>query len=151
MQREARISRKGLPGGPDDTSKKVGEEEIEVDGRKFKCEIWQYSTADWTTRAWICKEAGVPGGALKIETIRAKSGVETKTKLLKLSEKVKVGDKELDCAVFEVSIKEKNSTTSGRSWRSNEVPGFEVRNEMKGQIDGTELEYRTEVVEYEKK
>jgi hypothetical protein len=151
MRNESRISRKGWPGGPADSSKKLGDEEIEVDDRKLTCEIWQYSTEDWTTKAWISKDARVPGDAVKTETARPKRGVETTSKRVKLSEKVKLGDTELDCAVFDVTIKEKDATMSGRSWRCADMPGFEVKTEMKGQSDGLETEYRTEVAEWEKK
>ncbi len=153
QKQEKKMSLKGLPGSSEDKAKKVGDEEIECDGQKFKCEIWEYTTEDTTTKAWICKDAKVCANAIKTEQNTKQEGNETKitSKVVKLSDKVKIGEKEIDCSIVEISMENAMVNLKGKAWQSPDVPGFTVKNEMKGTAQGMEGDIKTLVTEYEKK
>lgn len=137
----------GLPGTSKDESKKLGEEELEVDGKKFTCEVREMRMATrsnsgfhgatsneyLTIKAWVCPSAGVPGGALKVETVSG-SGRDAKKstlRVVKLRETLKVAGQDLACFVAEEETNHKAESTRSRIWLNAEVPGFRVKCDVK--------------------
>jgi hypothetical protein len=153
QKRDQTLSLKGLPGSSEDKSKKVGDEEIECDGQKYKCEIWEYANEEVTSKVWYCKDAKVCGNVLKSEQNSKAGGVESKIKMkvVKLSDKIKVGEKEIDCTVAEIETESEQMKLSGKTWQNGDIPGFTVKSELKGTAQGLEGEVNTKIVEFEKK
>lgn len=106
--------------------KKVGEGEVEIEGKKCKCVIYEVEEAgSWSfgdkkedggedegmgekkegkekTKFWVCKDmdSKVPQGILKME-----SGKQTFV-CKKVSEKIKCNNKDLDCTLYEGDLEE---------------------------------------------
>ena len=92
-------------------------ETVEVDGKKFKCDVKTYTNGARVIKVWLCKDA--PFGVVK--TVY---GQET-GQLIKLSDELTVGGKKYSCALWETV----NGTLTIREWRSTDVPGLVVKYE----------------------
>ncbi len=103
---------------PSGNRTKKGTESLTVDGKKFPCTVWEIADL----RVWECPEA--PGRVVRAELSFANYKVTCR--LLKVSERVKVGNQELDCYVREISDSRSDSSNS-KEWRSPAVPGHLVR------------------------
>jgi hypothetical protein len=107
-----------------DPGSEVGAESIRVEGKEFACAIHETVTPIQGSkkrirRVWRCKDA--PGGIVK-EEIREDtvSGLSIiVSRLVKLDEKFKIGDRELSCYVME--------SNDSRSLLSTSVPGYLVQ------------------------
>lgn len=102
--------------------KKVGDGEVEVEGKKYKCAIYEVEEAgSWRfgdksedggedgrgekkekTKFWVCKDVveKVPQGILKME-----SGKQTFV-CKKVSDKIKCNNKDLDCTLYEGDLED---------------------------------------------
>jgi hypothetical protein len=98
-------------------------ETVEVDGKKFKCDVKTYTNGARVIKVWLCKDA--PFGVVK--TVY---GPET-GQLLKLSDELTVGGKKYSCALWETV----NGTLTIREWRSTDVPGLVVKVEEMSKND----------------
>jgi hypothetical protein len=123
-----------------------GSEDITVEG-KIQDTTTEANGTTTVTSSWVCKDA--PGGVVKTGTKTTGTMEMTSlTNLVKLSEKVKVGDKEVTCFVLETVSTTSYGKTTMKMWRSEEVPGFSVKMETKSEMSGTEMKSVMEVVEF---
>lgn len=69
------------------------------------------------------------------------------------TEKVKVGDKEIECTVTEMTAYDCDGKESGKtkSWTSKDVPGMLVKTHSKGQMMGQDYETTMTLTKFEKK
>lgn len=92
----------------------VGNETLEIDGKKFECEIKAAKIGAQEVKVWFVKDGWV----------KSVYGAET-TQLLKHSEALTAGGKKYSCALWETI----NGAVTIREWRSTDVPGMLVRRE----------------------
>lgn len=77
-------------------------------------------------------------------TLTTPSGKTTRRKrVIKLSEKITIASKNVECWVLEHELDGEGRTLAGKEWHSASVPGFLVRFEQRG-LDGMQ---KVELVE----
>jgi hypothetical protein len=107
----------------------VGEEEIEVDGKKYPCVVQEVKAAN--LKDWMPKEAPWRGWASLKQTMV--DGPMTRTLTVKKlsKEKIKVRDQEFDCIVIVSEIEsawaDQKRVEVFRQWVSEAMPGSVVR------------------------
>jgi len=152
---EKKRSLKGLPGSTKNSGRTVGEEEVECDGKKYRCSVWEYRTEGVVIKTWESADEKVAGGALLLESTGTTDGVEEKTlrKAVKLGETIKVGERNLKCTVFEIESSSPKVVTKGKTWLCAEVPGLEVKTELSITAPGKagENHLTVELREFERK
>ena len=143
--------------------KEVKAETVTIDGRDYRCRViettWKRTKHKGTTvslkeRSWIAEDPTLPETLLRRETTeRSPKGAEiTRTRrVLSLSEKRTIGEREVDCWSVESVSEWKTGRTEVRTWYSREVPGHEVRRVEKIRNHGHETESSTEVINFEVK
>jgi len=105
--------------------KKIRNEDLPVEARTYPCEVRERKGV----QRWICADVKANGGVLKTE---ATSGtVKILTRVLKLDEKVKVGNATVACWVREDVTDTGDQKTVRTHWISDEVPGGYVRTEVR--------------------
>lgn len=138
--------------------KKTGTENVDIDGKTFACSVYEKTVeekgARGTLRVWMHKD--IPGRIAKREMVTKTDKGETKSsgKITQLNQRRQIGGKAITYAVFEFSGK----TEDGRErttvqWISEQVPGFLVREEMRGRREGANREATliTELIDFEVK
>jgi len=115
-----------------------GREEVAVGTRKFDCAVTSIafdSGKDVSQRTTVWKAAGAPSWAVRVRVETLTRGALTTSedeRLVALEERVRVGAKEVLCAVVEVTTEAAGQGKSVRKeWRSDEVPGRVVRRETR--------------------
>lgn len=88
-----------------------GKETVEVDGKKFECDVKAYELPGKSFRVWWTKDA--PLGFAK-----ATAGDET-TLLVKTAEKLEIGKKTFTCSLWET----KRGDRTIKTWRYADIPG----------------------------
>lgn len=92
----------------------IGNETIEIDGKKHDCEVKSAKIGGQELKVWFVKDGWV----------KAICGYDT-TQLLKHATSVTAGGREHSCALWETV----NGALTAREWRSADVPGLLVRRE----------------------
>lgn len=143
-------------GGPKSTnelkeSRKVayvekGTGEVTINGKRIACTIWvEKSEGGLTTTAWISPD--VPGGLVK--AIAKAKGAEGTYKVVKISEKLTVSDKEVECCVLKGTMKTSFGEATTKIWRSDSVPGKQVKTETTRLMNGKKSSSTRTVVGFE--
>lgn len=114
----------------DERGRKTGSEKLKIDGKTYECDIFEKGGV----RRWICADATANRGVLKSEAIA--DSVQILVKILRMSEKVKVGKDEVSCWVREEVTDTGDQRTTRISWISDDVPGGVVRSEVR-QVRGS--------------
>ncbi len=138
--------------------KKLGTENVDIDGRTFTCAVWEKVTESGKTRRtvkqWMHKD--VPGRVAKIEMVTKADVGELRAsgKVTKLDQRLQVNGKAVTYAVYEFS----GRTDDGREatavrWVSEQVPGFTVREETRTSREGSakQVSRVTELIDFELK
>lgn len=144
--------------------KEVGKGEVEIEKKIYKCKILEVSGQSLGMgggaggpggapkepkkgKVWVCDELKdkIYSGAVKME-----SDNSTIT-CTKLSEKITVGGKELECAVFEGDMNAPGGQGKGKMklWQACEYPGFQFKTEMTFSIQGQERTMTMEATEWD--
>lgn len=123
----------------------VGEETLKIDGKEYKCEIWTSKSnrdgSESTSKYWVCESTKVP---LKLEV---KDGELTGAiTAVKFGEKLKVGDKEFECAKFEGELPIQGALMKTSMWMNPEIPGMAVKMEMEGAMGTIMLELKEHTI-----
>ena len=139
---------------PEWTWEEKGNEELEIDGQKLKCSIRIATSSDkkslWTI--WITEVAGAPLEVKSEKKLVVPGGSRTETSAVtKLSEPVKIGDKEVTCWVKNVVLEIDGQKAESKVWESREMPGLVVRSEQKTSSGALVITSTREVVEFEVK
>lgn len=136
---------------------RTGEEELKVGTRSFRCAVYELKKESGnvvqTTRVWQCADA--PYWAVKqswTQDMKGKEPVGWVEELIGLDEVVKVGDKELKCAVVRKTTDSLGVKRVETIWWNDEVPGRAAKktdeSEMRGKKQASAVH---ELVEFEKK
>ena len=105
----------------EDEGKRTGDATLAIDGKTFTCDVFERKGL----RRWVSSSTTVNKGVLKTESIAGT--VQLTTRVLKLEDKVKVGDSTLTCWVIEEITEVADQKTTKTTWRCDEVPGGVVR------------------------
>lgn len=126
---------------------KKGSEELTVGGKKRTCEVTTISLdvdKDAGQMTTISKCAELPYWAVRwrVETfLKGKVNTSEEEVLLELDQKVKVGEREISCALVQSTVDVVGGVrTVKKEWRADEVPGRVVRRESRQFLNGKELE-----------
>lgn len=136
-----------MPGWARGKGSRKGSEEISVGGVKRACDVTQISLdadKDAGQVTTISKSPELPYWAVRwrVETlIKGRSNTSEEELLLDVDQKVKVGDRELRCALVQATVDVVGGVrTVRKEWRSDEVPGRVVRRETRQFLNDKELE-----------
>ncbi len=110
--------------------KKEEKQEVEVDARKFNCDVRTYEVMKRTLKVWSSNDA--PERLVKVEY-----GGET-TELVALAEKLTVAGKEHSCYVW----RSVSGNVETRFWRADGVPGLTLKWQQKTPRGTATLEVR---------
>jgi hypothetical protein len=124
-----------------------GREEIAVGGRKYACSLTRIALdegKDVSQVTMIAKAPDAPVWAVRVRVETLMGGVRNTLEeelLVAEDQKLKVGDKELNCAVVQVTTEAAGGgKTVKKEWRSDEVPGRVVRRELRQFLNDKEIE-----------
>ena len=136
-----------LPNWARGKGQKKGSEELSVGGRKRVCETTTISLdadKDAGQVTTISKSSEVPYWALRwrVETlVKGKVNTSEEEVLLEVDQKVKVGDREVACALVQATVDVVGGArTIRKEWRADEVPGRVVKRETRQFLNGKEQE-----------
>ena len=124
-----------------------GTEEITVGGVKRTCQVTLISLdvdKDAGQITTICRCPEVPYWAVRrrVETLlKGKPNTFEEEVVLEVDQKVKIGDRELSCALVQVTVDAVGGVkTVRKEWRSDEIPGGVARRESRQYLNGKELD-----------
>ncbi|HLF92473.1 MAG TPA: hypothetical protein VJB14_03365 [Planctomycetota bacterium] len=136
-----------LPNWAKGKGERKADEEVVVGGVKVACRVTTIAVdadkdASQVTTIWQNPE--MPGWAVRFlnETlVRGKRNTSEEELLLSAREKVKVGEQEVVCYVVQATTEvEGGARVVRKEWRSGEVPGVLVRQDMRHYRAGREIE-----------
>jgi hypothetical protein len=149
------LSALGTSGSVIVEEKTLDPEDLVVGPATYKCGVHEFrwrATKDTklvnTLKLWECDQA--PGRLVQAEGLHHDQGKGWKFagKLTSLEAKVKVGTRELPCALFESGATGPGSWTD-RVWISKDVPGMIVRSLGQREVSGTKETTEWSVTDYE--
>lgn len=104
----------------------LGQEDVEVAGRSFRCTVWEARTGEPDAprfdRCWVADGIELP---LRFQSSAAQISVSMT--VASLEDYVEVDGRKLRCLRFEGSGKARDGAFQSRQWMSLEVPGGIVR------------------------
>jgi hypothetical protein len=145
-----------LPSELEGPWKKIGDEEIKVGDKSFKCAVYEFKKEELgvqTTRVW--KSADAPHWAVKATFSFVQAGMELGAwteELIGLGEGVTVAGKEYKCRVVRRSSRSPGLEYIDTTWVTDELPGRAARKTHEGRIGGMKATSKvSELVEVQKK
>lgn len=139
---------------PEWTWEEKGAEELEIAGEKVKCSV-RIGTSSDKKSLWTIWVAEVGGGSVEVKTEKklvVPGGSRTETSVVtSLSEKLKVGEKEVSCWVKTTLMEVEGQKVEGKVWESRDVPGLVVKSENKTTVGTMVMVSIREVVAFEVK
>ncbi len=104
----------------------TGSEEVEVDGAKYACDIYETETAGAKTKTWVVKDGDYKGQAAKMESDTVKMQAKKFSK-----ETVTVKDRSFDCVVVETAMEAMGTKMASKVWMCATCP-VPLRSETAG-------------------